>query len=97
MAVTAIQPPSLEPSTAAVAVSTNADAGFAGLVTQGLSSVDTQLKAGQSDLQRLAAGESVGLHQVMIDLEQGRMSFELLMQVRNRVLQAYQDLMHMQV
>ena len=53
----------------------------------------------QSDrmLQRLAAGEVDNLHQVMVSLEEARLSFQLLVQVRNRLLEAYQDVLKMQV
>jgi flagellar hook-basal body complex protein FliE len=33
----------------------------------------------------------------MVRLEESRMSFQLVMQVRNRALEAYQELMRMQV
>jgi flagellar hook-basal body complex protein FliE len=51
----------------------------------------------QVQLQQLAAGAPVNLHQVMIGLEESRMSFQLLMQVRNRLLEGYQEVMRMQV
>ena len=70
---------------------------FGDLVTQGLAQVDEKLRAGEAGLQRLAAGDMQNLHQVMIQLEESRLSFQLLMQVRNRLLEAYQDVMKMQV
>jgi flagellar hook-basal body complex protein FliE len=39
----------------------------------------------------------VNLHQVMLHLEESRIGLQLLLQVRNRVLEAYQDVMKMQV
>jgi flagellar hook-basal body complex protein FliE len=48
-------------------------------------------------LQRLATGDVQNLHQVMIGLEESRLSFQLFMQVRNRMLEAYQDIMKMQI
>ena len=48
------------------------------------------------DLQ-VAAGEPVALHTVMIHLEETRLAFQTLVQVRNKVLEAYQELMRMQV
>ena len=55
------------------------------------------LLASQSDLQSLALGNAQNLHQIMMRLEETRLSFELMMQVRSRVLEAYQDVMKMQV
>jgi len=70
---------------------------FGTLVAQGLGEVNSQLLAGQSALQELAVGKVQNLHQVMMQLEETRLSFQLVMQVRNRLLEAYQDVMKMQV
>jgi flagellar hook-basal body complex protein FliE len=51
----------------------------------------------QKDLQALASGKVDNLHDVMIRLEESRVSFQLMMQVRARLLEAYQDIMKMQV
>ena len=74
-----------------------ADAGFGRLISEGLAGVNEQLGASQVDLQRLATGDVQNLHQVMMRLEESRLSFQLLMQVRNRLLEAYQDVMKMQI
>ncbi|MDQ8033154.1 MAG: flagellar hook-basal body complex protein FliE [Bordetella sp.] len=65
-----------------------------GLV-QGLSQVNGQLIGSQQALQKFALGEGGSLHQMMIDMEESRMSFQLMLQVRTRLLEAYQDLMKM--
>ncbi|MCO4855934.1 flagellar hook-basal body complex protein FliE [Herbaspirillum sp. WGmk3] len=70
---------------------------FTHMVSRGLDEVNTQLLASQVDLQQLAAGNVQNLHQVMIRMEDARMSFQLLLQMRNRALEAYQDLMKMPV
>lgn len=70
---------------------------FTDLVSQGLQQVNTQINASQTALQRLALGDTQNLHQVMIGLEESRLSFQLFMQVRNRMLEAYQDIMKMQI
>lgn len=46
---------------------------------------------------RLAAGEAVELHEVLLAQEKASMSFQLAMQVRNKVVEAYQEIMRMQV
>jgi flagellar hook-basal body complex protein FliE len=67
------------------------------MVTEGLSSLNGVLLTSQVDMQQLAVGEVQNLHQIMIRLEESRLSFELMLQVRNRVLEAYQEFMKMQV
>ena len=71
--------------------------GFLQRVSEGLQQVNDQLLTSQTDLQRLAVGDADNLHDVMIRLEQSRISLQLMLQVRNRVLEAYQDVMRMQV
>ena len=71
--------------------------GFGEMVTQGLESLNKQLVASQADLQAVATGDAQNLHQVMIRLEETRLAFQLAVQVRNRLLEAYQDVMRMQV
>lgn len=72
-------------------------AGFSSMVSQGLQQVNGQLLASQADLQQLSVGNVQNLHQVMIRLEESRLAFQLTMQVRNRLLESYQDVMRMQV
>ena len=100
-AIGAIQEPSLLPSVGVAGVGgapqAAQGASFGSLVTQGVSQVNEQLNSSELALQQLAAGAPVNLHQVMIGLEESRMSFQLLMQVRNRLLEGYQSVMNMQV
>lgn len=84
------------PPAAAVARGSDVPA-FAQQVAQGLQQVNEQLLASQADLQSLAVGDVENLHHVMVRLEESRVSLQLLLQVRNRVLEAYQDVMRMQI
>ncbi len=45
----------------------------------------------------LAAGEPVELHQVMIATEQANLLLNLTVQLRNKALEAYQEIMRLQV
>jgi flagellar hook-basal body complex protein FliE len=70
---------------------------FAHMVGSGISQVNEGLVSSQADLQRLATGDVHNLHQVMMNLEETRLSFQLLLQVRNRFLEAYQSVMNMPI
>jgi flagellar hook-basal body complex protein FliE len=70
---------------------------FGTLFGQGIAHVDEALRASESGMQRLALGDVQNVHQVMIQLEEARISFQFMMQVRGRLLEAYQDVMKMQV
>lgn len=98
--IAAIGAPSLEPLAGAVGapgVAAGQAAGFGQMVSHGLAQVNQQLMTSQADMQALALGDSASLHQVMIRMEESRLSFQLMMQVRSRLLEAYQDVMRMQV
>lgn len=93
--------PGLQPlppaATAAAAEGQGVQAPFGKLVAEGLEKVNEQLKVSQADLQQLALGETQNLHEVMVRLEESRIAFQLMLQVRNRALEAYQEVMRMQV
>lgn len=74
-----------------------ADGSFGKLVTDGIAQVNSRLIDSQVDLQKLAVGDAQNLHQIMMKLEESRLSFQLMMQVRSRLLEAYQDIMKMPI
>ncbi|MBT9457018.1 MAG: flagellar hook-basal body complex protein FliE [Burkholderiaceae bacterium] len=73
------------------------DAGFSQLVATGLQAVNSDWMRAQQGLGDLAQGGIGNLHEVMIRLEESRTSFQLFLQVRNRLVESYQDLMRMQI
>jgi flagellar hook-basal body complex protein FliE len=46
---------------------------------------------------QLASGETTDLHSTMIALEKAEVSFQLMMQIRNKILQAYEEIMRMPI
>ena len=46
---------------------------------------------------RLLSGESEDLHKVALDTQKAELSFEMFVQVRNKVVSAYQEIMRMQI
>ncbi len=55
-----------------------------------------QNEAGKA-VQKMVAGENIDLHEVMIAVEKARTSFDLLMEVRNKAVETYRELMRMQI
>ena len=72
-------------------------ASFSEWFTQQINEVEQLEHKAQVGLLEVASGQANNLHQVMIDLEQAKLSFQLVLQVRNRALEAYQELMRMQI
>jgi flagellar hook-basal body complex protein FliE len=94
-----IEPVGLETvgGTAATAAIRQPGADFSTWLTRELQDVNGQIANADLEVRRLAVGESTNIHQVMIALEKARTSLELVVQVRNKCLEAYQSLMQMQI
>ncbi|MBE0539883.1 MAG: flagellar hook-basal body complex protein FliE [Verrucomicrobia bacterium] len=45
----------------------------------------------------LVTGQGVPLHQAIVAMEEASVSFQLMVEVRNKLLESYQELMRMQV
>lgn len=80
-----------------VALTTGAGSPFSTRLLAEFEAINSKLVDAETALQQLAAGRSGDLHHVMLALEDARLSFQLLAQIRNKVLEAYQDVMRMQV
>jgi flagellar hook-basal body complex protein FliE len=72
-------------------------ADFSAWLSQQVDVLNRQLIDSDNQLRGLAVGEIENLHQVMMSLEKAKLSFELALQVRNKLLEAYQDIMRMQI
>ena len=48
-------------------------------------------------MEALAAGEVADVHQVMVAVAEAGLAMDLLLQLRNRVTDAFQEIMRMQV
>ncbi len=70
---------------------------FKDFLKDSIQSVDGFQKEAQRAVQKLAAGETENIHDTMIALKKAELSFKMMMQVRNKIVQAYQEVMRMQV
>ena len=82
---------------ARVMPSATAPDAFASLMQQGLGEINTSVGAAEAAMRDLASGKDVELHDVMISLERARISVQTFVQVRNKLVESYQDLMRMQL
>ena len=57
---------------------------------------DLQIKADQA-VNNYVAGTHDNLHEVMIAAEEAKLSLQLLVQVRNKIIEAYQEIARMQI
>ena len=57
---------------------------------------DKQIASGQA-VNDLLSGKDIPLHQAMIAMQEAGVAFQLMVEVRNKLLEGYQELMRMQV
>ena len=70
---------------------------FSDVLKNAVESVNSMQHAAGRLEDAVAKGEDVNIHQAVIAGEKAGLSFRLLMQVRNKMLDAYQEVMRMQV
>jgi len=70
---------------------------FGQMLGEGIAKMDSGLQAADTQLRAMAAGKDVAVHDVMISMEQARMNLMFMVEVRNRAVEAYQELMRMQL
>jgi len=79
-------------------VSTGVEPGaFAKVMERELGDLNTHVVSAENAVRDLASGKPVELHEVMISLERARLSVQAFVQIRNKLVESYQDLMRMQM
>lgn len=70
---------------------------FEQILRQGIEATDSKIERANQLAVDFVIDGSVPAHQVTYALEEARLSLELMIQVRNRLLEGYQQMMNMQV
>jgi flagellar hook-basal body complex protein FliE len=90
---------SLDPQAAygAVRTATEPKASFADQLAKAVDQVQDLSDRNKEIVDEMVAGRATEVHDVMIAAKESQLAFELLVEVRNKLLEAYQELMRMQV
>ncbi|GAP07874.1 MAG TPA: flagellar hook-basal body complex protein FliE [Anaerolinea thermolimosa] len=64
---------------------------------QVLSALDQSQQNADTLVEKLSLGENVDLHQVMIGLEENDVNFRVALAIRDRLVEAYREIMRMQI
>jgi flagellar hook-basal body complex protein FliE len=72
-------------------------ASFGDMLKDAISTANELQKQSDQEIQKLMTGETQDLHTTMIAVQKADLSFQMMMQVRNKLIQAYQEIMRMQV
>ncbi len=71
--------------------------GFGEMLTSMLNKVNDSQIAGDQAVEKLQSGNARHLHEVMIAAEEADISLRMLVQMRNKALTAYEEIMRMQI
>jgi flagellar hook-basal body complex protein FliE len=84
-----------KPASQAAAVG---DTDFAQALTAAINQVNQVQQQAQQMTEKFVAGDgNVNLQDVMVNLQKANLSFQQMVQVRNKLVTAYNDIMNMQV
>jgi flagellar hook-basal body complex protein FliE len=70
---------------------------FDSLLERAVSAVNDKMQAADAEKTKLFTGETNNLHQAMIAMQEASVAFSLMVEVRNKLVEGYQEIMRMQV
>lgn len=89
--------PGLTERPAGITPGQKSDESFGNVFGRMVQEVSSKQQAAAETVRGLQSGDGVSLHQAVIAMEEANVSFQLMVEVRNKLLEAYQELMRMQV
>jgi flagellar hook-basal body complex protein FliE len=89
--------PAISPAKITPAAPASGTGLFRAMLEQSISSVELQRTAAQQSVDRFLSGEGEELHQVAMATQKAELSLDLFLQMRNKVVSAYQEIMRMQI
>jgi flagellar hook-basal body complex protein FliE len=84
-------------SVASAGASGKAAGGFGDAITRGIENVSKLQTSADDMLAQFAAGGNVQIHEVMAATSKATLGMQIMVEVRNRGLEAYQQIMNIQV
>ncbi|WP_061213825.1 flagellar hook-basal body complex protein FliE [Syntrophomonas wolfei] len=85
------QPPAVQNSVG------SKETGFFNYLKEALQEVDELQKEAASSAEKLALGDESYLHNTILAYEKANLALQLTVEVRNKLMEAYQELMRMQM
>jgi|SRR5581483_4784324 len=90
-----IQP--IDPGGIASAGSGGAPGAFQSALNSAINNVEHSRENSHQTINNFLGGGNQELHEVALSVQQSELAFEMLVQVRNKVISAYQEVMRMQL
>ena len=92
-----VDSPALPGQTTGIAPAQPANDSFGSLLGRMVEEVSSRQNAAADAVHSLQSGGNVSLHQAVIAMEEASVSFQLMVEVRNKLLESYQEIMRMQM
>lgn len=89
--------PALQPAQPSGSAAARVETSFGELLTTMVAETNQRQQEADQAIQQLHAGGEQGLHEAMIAMEKADISLRYVVQVRNKAIEAYQEVMRMQV
>lgn len=70
---------------------------FANMIKKAVSSVDEAHKTSEKKVDDLVSGKTEDIHDVMISMQKASLSFQLMVEIRNKAIETYQELSRMPI
>jgi flagellar hook-basal body complex protein FliE len=71
--------------------------GFRSALTDGIHEIDSQVRLGDELVEKVVSGEITEFHEIAAQIKQADLSFKFAMSVRNKLVDAYREVMRMNV
>jgi flagellar hook-basal body complex protein FliE len=71
--------------------------GFLETLQRSMEEVNVDQVAADNSIKDLVAGKSKNIHETMLQIQKADLSLKTMMQVRNKILEAYKEIIRMQV
>jgi len=95
--ITEIRPPVTIPQIAPLRPSTSSLGAFQSALSDAMGRVEQFQQNSQTAIGKFLSGEDEEVHKVALATQQAEIAFDLFLQVRNKVISAYQEVMRMQM
>ena len=97
MDVTSLQSAGTQPAIPLPSTQPSEDTSFTDILQRAVESVNETQKEADTAARNFAIGEAESLHGTMIAVEKADITLRLFTQLRNKVVDAYQEVMRMQI
>ena len=95
--ITPIRPPAAIPQIEPLSPARSSSGAFQSVLSEAIGRVEQFQQNSQTAIGKFLSGEDEEVHKVALATQQAELSFGLFLQVRNKVISAYQEVMRMQM